>query len=297
MDKIKVGIIGSGNIGMDLLYKIKHSKVLKCEWLIGRNPNSKNLKIAEKMGYKISTMGIQTIVDNANDIDIVFDATSAEAHKIHATILKKMGKFTVDLTPAQMGKLCVPCLNSNECIQYDNVNMVTCGGQAVVPIAFAITNVVSDVKYIEMVSTISSNSAGTGTRENIDEYIQTTTLALKQFTNVPKTKAMLVLNPAVPPIIMRNTLYVVADKFDLNKVKKSVILMEKRIQEYVPGYKIILYPVILTNNILTLTIQVEGSGDYLPQYAGNLDIITCAAIEIAEKKAREILCIERSYPF
>ena len=194
-------------------------------------------------------------------------------------------------------KLCVPCLNSNECIQYDNVNMVTCGGQAVVPIAFAITNVVSDVKYIEMVSTISSNSAGTGTRENIDEYIQTTTLALKQFTNVPKTKAMLVLNPAVPPIIMRNTLYVVADKFDLNKVKKSVILMEKRIQEYVPGYKIILYPVILTNNILTLTIQVEGSGDYLPQYAGNLDIITCAAIEIAEKKAREILCIERSYPF
>ncbi len=297
MDKIKVGIIGSGNIGMDLLYKIKHSKVLKCEWLIGRNPNSKNLKVAEKMGYKISTMGIQTIVDNANDINIVFDATSAEAHKIHATILKKMGKFTVDLTPAQMGKLCVPCLNSNECIQYDNVNMVTCGGQAVVPIAFAITNVVSDVKYIEMVSTISSNSAGTGTRENIDEYIQTTTLALKQFTNVPKTKAMLVLNPAVPPIIMRNTLYVVADKFDLNKVKKSVILMEKRIQEYVPGYKIILYPVILTNNILTLTIQVEGSGDYLPQYAGNLDIITCAAIEIAEKKAREILCIERSYPF
>ena len=297
MDKIKVAIIGSGNIGMDLLYKIKRSNVLECEWLIGRNPKSENLKTAEKMGYKVSAKGIQTIVDNPDCCDIVFDATSAEAHISHAAVLKRLKKFTIDLTPAQVGRLCVPCLNGNECIEVGNVNMVTCGGQAIVPMAYAITKVTQDVRYVEMVSTIASDSAGAGTRANIDEYIHTTTLALKNFTKVKNAKAMMVLNPAVPPITMRNTLYVVSDKINLDEVIKSVEYMEKTIQEYVPGYRVIVMPTMLQENTLTLTVQVEGSGDYLPRYAGNLDIITCAAIEIAEKRAREILRIERSCPF
>lgn len=297
MDKIKVAIIGSGNIGMDLLYKIKRSKVLECEWLIGRNPKSENLKLAKKMGYKVSAKGIQTIIENPDCCDIVFDATSADAHISHAAVLKRLKKYTVDLTPARVGCLCVPCLNGDRCMDKENVNMVTCGGQAIVPMAYAVTSVIPDVEYVEMVSTIASGSAGAGTRANIDEYIHTTTLALKQFTQVERTKAMMVLNPAIPPITMRNTLYIVSRKIDLPKVTKSVERMEKIIQDYVPGYRIIVSPTMLQEDILTITIQVEGSGDYLPRYAGNLDIITCAAIEIAEKKARELLRIERSCPF
>lgn len=297
MDRIKVAIIGSGNIGMDLLYKIKRSNVLECEWLIGRSPESKNLKLAEKMGYKTSSKGIQTIIDNPDCCDIVFDATSAEAHISHAAVLKRLEKYTVDLTPAQVGGLCVPCLNGDECINNQNVNMVTCGGQAIVPMAYAVAKVTKNVRYVEMVSTIASDSAGAGTRANIDEYIHTTTSALKQFTQVKNAKAMMVLNPAVPPIAMRNTLYVVSDEINLSEVILSVEQMEKIIQEYVPGYRVIVEPTMLQTDTLTLTVQVEGSGDYLPRYAGNLDIITCAAIEIAEKRAREILRIERSCPF
>lgn len=297
MEKVRVAIIGSGNIGMDLLYKIKRSSVLKCEYLVGRNPESENLKLAKKMGYRTSAKGIQVIADDPDCCDIVFDATSAEAHISHAAVLKRLKKYTVDLTPARVGKLCVPCLNGDECIDEVNVNMVTCGGQAIVPMAYAVTRVTETVRYVEMVSTIASGSAGAGTRANIDEYIHTTSLALKTFTRVKNTKAMMVLNPAEPPITMRNTLYVVSDQIDLPKVTRSVEQMEKTIQEYVPGYRVIVMPTMLQEDTLTLTVQVEGSGDYLPRYAGNLDIITCAAVEMAEKRAREILRIERSCPF
>ena len=297
MTKINVAIIGSGNIGMDLIYKIKRSNVLRCEWIVGRDPNSVNLNKLRKMGYQTSSDGIKTLASNPYNYDIVFDATTAQAHKAHAPILYRLGKYTIDLTPARIGEICVPCLNGESCLNCNNINMVTCGGQATVPLAYAISKVTPNIKYIEMVSTISSFSAGKGTRDNIDEYIHTTNSALRKFTGINNVKAMMVLNPADPPITMRNTLYVEADKFDVHEVYKSIVWIADRIKQYVPGYKILFEPTMLTDTILTVSAQVEGSGDYLPRYAGNLDIITCAAIEMAEKKAREILLKEGATPF
>lgn len=297
MNKVKVAIIGSGNIGMDLLYKVKRSRILECSWILGRNSKSENLIMAKKMGYQVAANGIKTIIDNPDCCDIVFDATSAEAHKSHAPVLRKLGKFTIDLTPSKIGKLCIPCLNGDSCIDEKNVNMITCGGQAMIPMASEIVKVCENVEYIEMVSTIASDSAGQATRDNIDEYIKTTSLALGQFTNVKRTKAMLVLNPAVPPIIMRNTLYIVSQSLDIDKISICVKKMQTIIKDYVPGYEVVVVPTKIDENIVTLTVQVEGSGDYLPSYAGNLDIITCAAAEIAERYARNIICKEEVHPF
>lgn len=296
-NKLSVAIIGSGNIGMDLVYKIKRSAFLECEWIVGRNPESKNLSKLKKMGYQVSSDGIKTLIDNPYNFDIVFDATTAQAHMAHAPILKRMGKFAIDLTPARVGEICVPCLNEDDCLNCDNVNMVTCGGQATVPLAYAVSKVIDRIKYIEMVSTIASQSAGKGTRENIDEYIHTTNSALRRFTGVNNVKSMMVLNPTDPPVTMRNTLYIEGEEFDLDEISEATEKIIKRISKYVPGYKMIVEPTILDKGILAITVQVEGSGDYLPKYAGNLDIITCAAVEIAERKAREILLQEGAVPF
>ena len=297
MKKVQVAILGSGNIGMDLLYKLRNSKVLCCECVIGRHENSENLKKCRELGYRTSAKGIQEIIEHPECYDVVFDATSAEAHKVHSSILKQLNKFAVDLTPAKAGRLCIPCLNGDECVNEDNVNMVTCGGQATVPMAYAIINEIGHAEYVEIVATIASSSAGRATRDNIDEYIHTTALALRKFTGVEKTKAMIVLNPADPPIIMRNTLYVVADGIDLERVTLAAENMEQEIQKYVPGYSIIVPPSLVKDNTLAMTVQVEGSGDFLPQYAGNLDIITCAAVEMAEKYAYENLLREERCPF
>ena len=297
MKKVQAAILGSGNIGMDLLYKLKNSKVLRCECVIGRHETSENLKKCREMGYRTSAKSIQEIIEHPECYDVVFDATSAEAHKVHSSILKRMHKFAVDLTPAKAGRLCIPCLNGDECVNEDNVNMVTCGGQATVPMAYAVTKEIGSAEYIEIVATIASSSAGRATRDNIDEYIHTTALALRDFTGVEKTKAMIVLNPAEPPIIMRNTLYVVADGIDLERVTLAAENMEQEIQKYVPGYSIIVPPSLVKENTLAMTVQVEGSGDFLPKYAGNLDIITCAAVEMAEKYAYENLLREERCPF
>lgn len=297
MKKVQAAILGSGNIGMDLLYKLRNSKVLSCECVIGRHETSENLKKCREMGYWTSAKSIQEIIEHPECYDVVFDATSAEAHKVHAAILKRMKKFVVDLTPAKAGRLCIPCLNGDECVNEDNVNMVTCGGQATVPMAYAVTKEIGQANYIEIVATIASSSAGRATRDNIDEYIHTTALALRNFTGVENTKAMIVLNPADPPIIMRNTLYVVADGIDLERVTLAAENMEQEIQKYVPGYSIIVPPSLVKDNTLAMTVQVEGSGDFLPKYAGNLDIITCAAVEMAEKYAYENLLREERCPF
>ncbi|MBR2141989.1 acetaldehyde dehydrogenase (acetylating) [Anaerovibrio sp.] len=297
MKKVQAAILGSGNIGMDLLYKLRNSKVLSCECVIGRQENSENLKKCREMGYRTSAKSIQEIIEHPACYDVVFDATSAEAHKVHASILKRMKKFVVDLTPAKEGRLCIPCLNGDECVNEDNVNMVTCGGQATVPMAYAVTREIGHADYVEIVATIASSSAGRATRDNIDEYIHTTALALRNFTGVAKTKAMIVLNPADPPIIMRNTLYVVADGIKLERVTYAAERMEQEIQKYVPGYSITVPPSLVKDNTLAMTVQVEGSGDFLPEYAGNLDIITCAAVEMAEKYAYENLLREERCPF
>lgn len=284
--KVKVGIIGTGNIGTDILLKIKRSDILECGMFTGRNPDSTGIKIAKEIGVPTSIDSIRAIQEKPECCDIVFDATSAEVHRYNAPLLKQLGKFAIDLTPSHVGKMCVPVLNLDECMNVDNVNLITCGGQATTPIAYAISKIHPDTKYIEIVATIASKSAGPGTRNNIDEFTQTTREALSEFTGIENTKAIIILNPAEPPITMHNTVYALIDNPDIARIRKSVREMEQKIKKYVPGYSIVMEPTY-ENGRVTTTLQVVGLGDYLPKYSGNLDIITCAAIEIAENYARK----------
>jgi acetaldehyde dehydrogenase len=285
MKKVKVGIIGTGNIGTDLLIKIQRSNVLECSIFAGRNKESEGLKRAQAMGIRTAVDSIDAIKSNPSCCDIVFDATSAKVHLVNAPILKELGKFTIDLTPSRVGRMCIPVINLDECLEYDNVNLVTCGGQAVVPIAYAIRKVHPEIEYLEVVASISSKSAGSGTRANIDEYTQTTKDAIIEFTGVPTAKAIIVLNPAEPPILMHNTIYAKIEHPKIEELKTEVANMAARIKKYVPGYKIVLGPVY-ENDRLTTMIEVVGLGDFLPQYSGNLDIITCAAVNVAEEYAK-----------
>ena len=279
--KVKVGIIGTGNIGTDLLMKVLKSDVLEMGVFAGRNPESQGVLKAKQLGVKTTAESINYIIKHPECCEIVFDATSAKVHFNNAPILRKLNKFAIDLTPAHIGKFIVPAVNLDEAMEADNVNLVTCGGQATVPMAYAL-NKVADVKYLEIVATIASKSAGKGTRDNIDEFTQTTKEALMEVGGIKKAKAIIVLNPAEPPIKMRNTVYAVIDNPDMNAISETVKKMERTIQEYVPGYKVILGP-LYENGRVTLSVEVTGSGDYLPEYAGNLDIITCSAIRVAEQ--------------
>jgi len=288
MKKIKVGIIGSGNIGTDLLFKIQRSEILECSIFAGRDPESKGIKRAESMGIKTSADSIRAIEDNPSICDIVFDATSAKGHAINAPILKKLGKFVIDLTPSRIGSMCIPVINIGEALKEDNINMVTCGGQASVPIAKAIMEAHPETEYIEVVASIASKSAGSGTRANIDEYTQTTKDAIEVFSGVKRAKAIIILNPAEPPILMSNTIYAKIDNPDLDKIKTKVTAVEEQIKKYVPGYRIALGPVYDKGRV-TIMVEVVGAGDYLPKYSGNLDIITCAAVQVAETYAKQKL--------
>lgn len=286
--RLKVAILGTGNIGTDLLIKLQRSEYLECGLFIGRSEESKGLEIARHLGVAVSSNSINAIVENPECCDIVFDATSATSHKMNAPVLKKLGKYVIDLTPAHVGKMCVPVLNLDECLKEDNVNLITCGGQATTPIAYAITRIHPETRYLEVVATIASKSAGIGTRNNIDEFTQATRTALSMFTGIEKTKAIIILNPAEPPVTMHNTIYALIDDPDMNKITKAVFDMENKIKKYVPGYKIVLPPTYENGRVIT-TLQVTGLGDYLPKYSGNLDIITCAAIEVAESYAKKIM--------
>lgn len=290
--KVKAAIIGTGNIGSDLLTKIQRSRFLECVLFSGQNLDSPGIKRAQKMGVKTSFKSIQAIVDDPNCCEIVFDATSADAHFKHAPILKKMGKFVIDMTPSQVGKMCVPVINLEQCLrsQVTNVNMVTCGGQATTPLIKAIMKIHPNTEYIEIVASIASQSAGIGTRENIDEYTQTTADSIALLGGAPKSKAIIILNPADPPIMMNNTIYAKIKKPKIDLLKKEVDKTVKKIKKYVPGYKLILGPVYEKDkNKVTIMVQVIGLGDYLPVYAGNLDIINCAAIMVAEEYAKKRL--------
>ncbi len=292
MDKIKVGIIGTGNIGTDLLMKIMRSPILECEIFSGQRMDSPNIIWAQQIGVPVTGESVSYFESHPSSCSIVFDATSAAAHKKNAAILARLGKFVIDLTPAHVGEFCIPVINLKKVIRGSkNVNMITCGGQAVVPLAYAICKVQSGVKYIELVATIASKSAGVGTRNNIDEFTQTTKDALTYFTGIENTKAIITLNPADPPIVMHNTMYMLVDNPDMSKIRCAVQDMEKKLQRYIPGYRIVTGP-IYRNGQITLTMQVVGSGDFLPKYAGNLDIITCAAVEVASEYAGRLLKYE-----
>ena len=285
--KLKVGVIGTGNIGADLLIKIIKSKYLECTLFTGRNLNSPGIKRAISLGVAVSDQGIDAIINNPAICDIVIDCTSAQSHQEHWPILNGLKKIVIDMTPAKIGKLCIPAINSTECIDENsqNINMITCGGQVSIPIANAISKVHQNIEYIEVASSIASRSAGPATRYNLDEYVETTEAALIKFTGAKRTKAILILNPANPPIEMQTTIYAKILEPNIDEINKSVFEMVKKINQYVPGYQIIVPPTVEGNKVTT-TIKVLGAGDYLPQYAGNLDIINCAAIAMAEQLAK-----------
>lgn len=285
--KLKIAIIGSGNIGTDLLIKALRSPYLECGAFIGRNLSSPGMVRALSLGVTVSAAGIDYIIKNPDCCDLVFDATSAKSHLDHAPILERMNKRVIDLTPAKIGLMSVPGVNLADSLVESNVNMVTCGGQASIPVAYAIGQTQADVDYIEVVSSIASRSAGPATRQNLDEYIKTTEDGLKEFSGAMRTKAILNLNPAEPCVDMQTTIFAKVKNPDIAKLSGMLNELVERIREYVPGYEIILGP-ILENDRIVVMVRVRGLGDYLPAYAGNLDIINCAAIAMAEEYARAL---------
>ena len=282
MKKLRVAILGSGNIGTDLLIKVQRSNYLECVLFIGRNLASPGMGKAIALGVKVSDESIGAILKNPDTVDLVFDATSAKDAKVHWEILNKLGKIVIDLTPAKLGLLCIPAVNLEEVLKYRNVNMITCGGQASIPLVYIISNTQRNVEYIEVVSSIASKSAGPATRLNLDEYIDTTENGIKYFSGVSRTKAILNLNPANPCIDMQTTIFAQVENPDMDILISAVDKMVSKIQKYVPGYSL-LVPPIYENGRIAIMVKVQGLGDYLPKYAGNLDIINCAAIAVAEQ--------------
>ncbi|WP_413300296.1 acetaldehyde dehydrogenase (acetylating) [Bacillus sp. 1P10SD] len=286
MSKVKVAVLGSGNIGTDLMLKLRRSEILELTTVIGIDPESDGLKRARELGYVTIDTGLKGFLERPDLADIVFDATSAKAHIRHAKMLKEAGKQVLDLTPAAVGPFVVPSVNIGEHVDAHNINLITCGGQATIPMVHAI-NRIHPVEYAEIVATISSKSAGPGTRANIDEFTQTTARGIEKVGGAKKGKAIIILNPAEPPIIMRDTVHVLVegDTVKEEEITASVREMEKQVQSYVPGYRVRQEP-IFDGNRVTVFIEVEGAGDYLPKYSGNLDIMTAASVKVAEEWAK-----------
>ena len=282
--KLRAAIIGTGNIGMDVLMKLQKSSSVHCSLFIGRNPSSENLRYAQQQGIMVSSDSINALSTYQDDYDIVFDATSALDHIEHAKLLNNLGKKTIDLTPAKIGEICVPAINIDDMLEQNNINMVTCGGQAAIPICHALSTVHKNIPYIEIVSSISSKSAGPATRLNLDEYILTTEQAVIAFSGALEAKAILNINPAVPHVSMKTTIFAHIDSPNLAKITDEVIKMISYVQCYTPQYKLMLKPYFDGQKII-ITLEVTGAGDYLPSFAGNLDIITSAAVYTAEKIA------------
>lgn len=277
----RAAIIGSGSIGIDLMYKAMRSKHLDLRMVVGRSSNSEGLARARELGIATSSDGIDFLAHHASELDIVFDATSAQSHVINDQAFRKANLLAIDMTPAKIGAICVPSINLDSIVNDRNVNLVTCGGQASLPLAFAIAQSFKSLEYIEVASTIASDSAGLATRENINQYILTTEQALRHFSGAGLAKAVLNINPAKPGIDMQTTVFAKGSYECLEKVRANVQQMVARVQQYVPGYQMVLEP-IESKGHLTMSVTVRGSGDYLPAYAGNLDIINCAAIAVAE---------------
>jgi acetaldehyde dehydrogenase len=295
--KVKVAILGTGNIGSDLMYKIlRQPGAMELVLFAGIDPQSDGLARARKEGITTDHTGIEAILA-CPEIKIVFDATSARAHMAHAPRLREAGKIAIDLTPAAVGPYVVPSVDQSRFLDEKNVNMITCGGQATIPMVHAVSRV-TPVAYAEMVSTVSSSSAGPGTRQNIDEFTDTTSRALEVRGGARHGKALIILNPAEPPILMRNTLYVVPedDAFDAQAVFESIRSMVNEVNQYVPGYRLKSDPIVDRRatpagmrNVVVIMLEVEGAGDYLPKYAGNLDVMTAAARQTGELFARHLL--------
>lgn len=291
-EKIRAAIIGPGNIGTDLLAKLMRSSVIEPVWMVGVDPQSDGLKRATELGLKITSEGVDGLLPyvETDNIQIAFDATSAYVHKDNSDKLTSRGVLMIDLTPAAIGPFCVPPVNLLDLLGAGtkNVNMVTCGGQATIPMVHAVSRVQS-VEYAEIVATVASRSAGPGTRKNIDEFTTTTAGAVERVGGARRGKAIIILNPAEPPLIMRDTVHCLTDeKPDQEQITESVHNMIAEVQKYVPGYRLVNGPVFDGNRI-SLYLEVEGLGDYLPKYSGNLDIMTAAAAYTAEMFAERLL--------
>ncbi|WP_144901081.1 acetaldehyde dehydrogenase (acetylating) [Halobellus captivus] len=299
---LDAAIVGPGNIGTDLMYKIlDRGEEIDLQRMIGIFPveESEGLQAAVDEGVDVGTDGIDSVKEYADEFDLVFEATSAGIHEQHAPVYEELGLFAVDLTPAAIGPYTVPVVNADEVVAsgHENINMVTCGGQATIPLVHAVDRV-ADVEYAEMLSHIASKSAGPGTRKNIDKFTQTTAAGLEKVGGADRGKAIITLNPAEPPIMMRNTVYtMVHEDTDVDEVRDSVSRIESEVQGYVPGYDVTLEPTVKDQAdvafdlgdsiILTTMLEVEGEGQYLPPYAGNLDIMTSAALGAAERVAQQ----------
>lgn len=305
MEKIKVAIIGSGNIGTDLMIKIlRTSKILEVSVLVGIDPDSDGLARAKRLGVAVCATGIDGLVNMSEwkDIKLIFDATSAKAHVYNNSIVEKYDdKRIIDLTPAAIGPFLIPPVNFEDNIDVKNVNMVTCGGQATIPIVAAVSKV-AKVHYGEIVASIASKSAGPGTRANIDEFTETTSHAIEKVGGADKGKAIIILNPAEPPMVMRDTVFTLSEKADQEQIRQSIHDMVEEVKKYVPGYSLhqeVQFEEISEENPVfieglglrhglktTVLLQVVGAGHYLPEYAGNLDIMTSAALATGEKLSK-----------
>lgn len=288
MKKLKVAIIGSGNIGTDLMYKIERCEHLEMSIMVGIDPHSEGLQRAKERGYLTVDTGIDGLLAYPEKFDIVFDATTAKAHQEHTEKIEALGKRMIDLTPAAIGPFVVPAANLSEHLDEYNLNMVTCGGQATIPIVYAINSVVP-LDYAEIVATVASKSAGPGTRANIDEFTRTTARAIEQIGGAKKGKAIIILNPAEPPIMMRDTIHVlVAEEGHEQAITEAIHKVVEKVQEYVPGYRLKNEP-LFDGKRVSVTLEVEGAGDFFPPYSGNLDIMTAAAAKVAEELAKSLV--------
>lgn len=279
---IRVGILGTGNIGTDLLVKVLRTDFLTPVIFSGRRMDSDGIRVAKEHNVPVTDLGINYFIQNPNVCDVVFDCTNAMDAIEHAKIFAEQGIKVIDLTPAKIGPLCVPSINGDVINTNGNVNMITCGGQASLPLLNLIAVNCESLEYVEVVSQISSKSAGMATRINVDNYIHTTETAIKKFTNAKECKVILNLNPAEPCVDMQTTMFIKFTNLDYEALSEQIYKKIKELRTYIPFYELTIPPVI-NDDVLVLSIKVKGAGDYLPAYAGNLDIINCAAIEITKR--------------
>src|SRR3954454_21245403 len=299
MSRPTAAIVGPGNIGTDLMYKLLRSEVIQPRWMIGVDPSSEGLRLAAENGLEASHEGGDWLLKQEELPDLIFEATSAYVHKEYAPRYEEAGIRAVDLTPASVGPAVIPPVNGDEHLGAMNVNMITCGGQATIPMVAAVSRAAAPyggVSYAEIVASVSSVSAGPGTRANIDEFTRTTASGVETMGGAERAKRIIILNPAEPPMIMRDTFFcAVPPDADRDAIIQSIVAMEKAVQEYVPGYRLLQEPQLddpspatLGQTKVSIFVEVEGAGDYLPPYSGNLDIMTAAATQVGENMARTL---------
>jgi acetaldehyde dehydrogenase len=289
---VKAAIVGSGNIGTDLLYKLLRSDVLEPRWMVGIDPASEGLRRAASLGLEVSVDGAEWLLRQDELPDIVFEATSAAVHRANAPRYAEAGVRAIDLTPAAVGPYVVPPVNLGEHRDAPNLNLITCGGQATIPMVFAVSRVVP-VSYAEIVASVASVSAGPGTRANIDEFTRTTSHGIEAIGGASRGKAIIVLNPADPPMIMRDTIFcALPQDVDQDLITDSITRMETDIRSYVPGFRLLSEPQFDAGRV-SIFVEVAGAGDFLPAYAGNLDIMTAAATKVGEEIARAAAATDR----